>query len=132
MKKLYKSITLVGLLFVSSIYVGSTLIPEQIHAQEPPTVSPKEYPIFKFPQAVTAENTPVEDIDVLIDVENNNVTVTGAQNARVKVTTTNYPKEKVRYVTKYKVIDNGRPETKVMDDYIKSLTQTPKESFAGR
>lgn len=129
MKKTFRSMLLVAAMFMSSVWIGTTLFPDTVNAHEPPPqLSPKEFPILKLPKVVQ-EIPPVENIEVLIDVENNNVTVNGAQNAQVNVRMTNFPKEKIRYITKYKIINNGRPETKVMEDHIKSLMETPSEKF---
>lgn len=131
MRNLKKSL-IVAAMFIVSIYIGSNMMPTIVQATEPPPqLSPKEFSILKLP-SVVQEKPPVENIEVLIDVANNNVTVNGAQNARVNVVTTNYPKEKIRYVTKYKTIKTGRPETKIMEDHIKSLLDTPEETFGKR
>lgn len=132
MKTNVKQVLLVGIMFASSIFIGNSLFPDTINATEPPPkLSPKELPFLQLP-LVTQEKPPVENIEVVIDVANNDVTVNGAQNARVNVTTTNFPKEKIKYVTRYKTINAGRPETKVMENHINTLMQTPKESFSGR
>ena len=117
-----RKILLVGVMFVTSIWIGTTLIPEQVIAQTQAS-PPKELNIPKILQPPQE----TQSIDVAIDLTTKDVTINGTQNAKVNVHMFNEPEPVVRTVIKYKdrVVNQGYPHTKVMDNYIKSITEEP-------
>lgn len=124
-----RKILLVGVMFITSIWIGTTLIPEQVIAQTQAS-PPKELNIPKILQPPQE----TQSIDVAIDLTTKDVTINGTQNAKVNVRMFNEPEPVVRTVVKYKdrVVNQGYPHTKVMDNYIKSITEEPILNLDGR
>lgn len=109
-------------MFLTSIWIGTTLISEQVIAQTQAS-PPMELNIPKILQPPQES----QSIDVAIDLTTKDVTINGTQNAKVNVRMFNEPEPVVRTVVKYKdrVVNQGYPHTKVMDNYIKSITGEP-------
>lgn len=117
-----RKILIVGAMFLTSIWIGTTLIPEQVIAQTQAS-PPMELNIPKILQPPQES----QSIDVAIDLTTKDVTINGTQNAKVNVRMFNEPEPVIRTVIKYKdrVVNQGYPHTKVMDNYIKSITREP-------
>lgn len=117
-----RKILIVSAMFLTSIWIGTTLIPEQVVAQAKSS-PPMELNIPKILQPPQES----QSIDVAIDLTTKDVTINGTQNAKVNVRMFNEPEPVVKTVIKYKdkVINKGYPHTKVMDNYIKSITGEP-------
>lgn len=117
-----RKILIVSAMFLTSIWIGTTLIPEQVIAQTQAS-PPMELNIPKILQPPQES----QSIDVAIDLTTKDVTINGTQNAKVNVRMFNEPEPVVRTVVKYKdrVVNQGYPHTKVMDNYIKSITEEP-------
>lgn len=124
-----RKIILVGVMFVTSIWIGTTLIPEHVIAQTQAS-PPMELNVPKILQPPQE----TQSIDIAIDLTTKDVTINGTQNAKVNVRMFNEPEPVVRTVVKYKdrVVNQGYPHTKVMDNYIKSITGEPILNLDGK